>query len=158
MRSGGFTLIELLVVISIMALLAVFAFVNFKDFAQDQVLNKAAGEVQTYLRLAQSNATSSTLCNNQGAASWFLIFNSTTIELRCNPENYLQRTYSLENALIAISGSGCTLNLPATLSYLVGTAELSGACTSVTFTVSNIQNPALTKNITVSKGGAIDVE
>ena len=62
----GFTLIELLVVIAITSILAVMGFVNFKDFSSNQISVKAAGEIQTILRLAQSNATSSTLCDSKG--------------------------------------------------------------------------------------------
>src|SRR3989344_549373 len=107
---SGYTLIELLVVISIISILAVLGFVNFKDFATNQVTVKAQGEVQTLLRLAQSNATSSTLCNGNVVTSWHLRFTSgTVIELRCNPGNpgeFLQRSYTLENARVEINGSG----------------------------------------------------
>ena len=161
---SGYTLIELLVVISIISILAVVGFVNFKNFATNQVTVKAQGEVQTLLRLAQSNATSSTLCNNQPATSWSVKFTDpTTIQLRCYPADYLQRPFSLVNAQVAISGSGCSLSLPVTLNYSVGVGKLtvspSNACSFVTFTISNTSNPsAASKTFTISKGGAIDVQ
>lgn len=167
----GYTLIELLVVISIIAILAVLGFVNFKNFATDQITVKAQGQVQTLLRLAQSNATSSTLCNGQGGVPWSLIFNNaTSINLACGSANSVQKTYTLENVQVAITGdSNCSIGFPATISYSsrIGTQSLSSsgatnAClqsSAITFTVSNIRNPnASPRLFKVSKGGAIDVE
>lgn len=167
MKNEGYTLIELLVVIAIIAILSVFSFASFTSYSQDQILNKAAGEIQTYLRLAQSNATSSTLCNNLGATSWSLKFtNSTTIELHCsNPADFLSKTYTLENARIS-SISSCTVGT-ARINYAVGNGGVTfsdgtnpciGNPESLTITVQNISNTTLTKNVTVSKGGAINVQ
>lgn len=173
MRPAGFTLIELLVVISIIAVLSIVGFVNFKGFSQDQVTDKAVGQIQTYLRLAQSNATSQTLCNGQGAASWSLKFltDAKTIELHCDPNDYLKNTYILENASFTITGAAnCPISLPAILSYSsgAGTPNLSAGnpttdtclkSPTITFAVLNTKNPAaLPRAFGVSKGGAINVK
>lgn len=171
MRSAGYTLIELLVVISIIGLLGVFTLSSLKGFSKDLPVNKALGEVQTLLRLAQSNATSSTLCNNQGAVSWSLKYlNATTIELRCNPADFLYRTYNLENAQVAITGDlGCPVLFPAILSYSSGmgtrtifSSGVSTAClqsSTISITISNTKNTSATgKVLKMSKGGAIDVQ
>ena len=153
----AFTLVEILIVISIMALLAVGSFVYFKDFSAKKAVEKAAGEVQSLLRLAQSNATSSTKCNDQGAISWSLKFtNATTMKLRCSnsSEDREVRTYTLENAQVdQINGdSECTIGLPATISYTPGLGIQSISSSDVftlntclqssiiTFTIKNLIN------------------
>lgn len=175
MRSAGYTLIELLVVISIIGLLGVFTLSSLKGFSKDLVVNKASDEVQSLLRLAQSNATSSTLCNSQGATSWYLKFTNpdtthSTIELRCNPADFLYRTYNLENAQVIITGdSGCLISFPTQVSYSpgVGTRTISSSGVSTTclqsstvvITISNTKNTsAARKVLKMSKGGAIDVQ
>ena len=173
MRSVGFTLIELLIVISIISILAVGGFINFKGFSSDQVTIKALGQVQTMLRLAQSNASSSTICNTQGSTSWSLNFlnDAKTIELRCDPTNYLQKTIILENASVAITGSACggtPASLPFTISYSTGKAILtfsyagaSAPCLASslwTFTISNTVNTTTPKSFNINRGGAIDVQ
>lgn len=169
----GYTLIELLVVISIMALLSFAGFVNFKGFSSDQVTIKAAGQIQTLLRLARSNATSSTLCNGSVATSWYLNFiSSTAIYLNCNPGGTTRR-YDLENAQLSITGdSGCSIPLAAAVSYSPGVGKQTFSsdddtvatrnCLNspiITFTVSNTINPsASSKSFNISKGGAVDVQ
>ncbi len=164
----GYTLIELLVVISILSVMAVVGFINFNFFASTQIISKAAGQIQTLLRLAQSNATSSTLCNNQGATSWSLRFvNTSTIELRCNgASDTLQKTYNLENARVQIQCSGieyAVLRLPAAFTYSSGAGTLTTACPSssqtIIFTITNSLNPnTAPKTFKLSRGGAIDVQ
>ena len=171
MRCAGYTLIELLVVISIIGLLGVFSLSSLKGFSKDLVVTKASDEVQTLLRLAQSNATTSTLCNNQGATSWYLDFmgNGTVIQLNCSPGG-TPKSYTLVDAKIAIAGAGCTSDFPVKLSYSMGVAKpsWSSAVSSdnnclqspiITITISNTKNTsAATKIFRVSKGGAVDVQ
>ena len=168
---GGFTLIELLIVISIIAIISVVGFVNFKGFSDDQVTINAVGQIQSTLRLAQSNATSSTLCNNSATTSWYLNFTSSTaFQLNCNPGGFTVKSYTLTDATVAITGSlGCSIPYPATVSYLPGagkqTISSSGALasclqsTKITFTVSNTKNPSASPiPLNISSGGAINVQ
>lgn len=173
---NGFTLIELLVVISIISIMSIFAFVNFKDYAAEQVTPKAAGQIQSLIKLAQSNATSSTICTSSVAStSWSLEFlNATTIKLDCynNTTKYPQKTYTLQNASMEIlcsSVSGSNL-IPITFTFTSGTGALavtngtppSPSCLtspSFLFKITNTLNPAVgIKEFKVSKGGAIDVQ
>lgn len=143
----GYTLIELLVVISIIALLAVVGFVNFKTFSANQVAVKAAGQIQSYLRLAQTNASTSTKCKNGlETTGWSVVLNTASVELECNGVN--QRTYALENVDIENPDS-CILV------YSIGTGALNNSCI---FTVINRSNRDLSKTVEVTKGGAINVE
>ncbi|RJP46339.1 MAG: type II secretion system protein, partial [Armatimonadetes bacterium] len=68
---SGFTLIELMVVVAILATLTVVLVPQFNNFKKTQDLADAASELQTVLRLAQSNAVSSVNCNNgDRAKNW----------------------------------------------------------------------------------------
>ena len=166
MRSAlGFTLIELLVVISITAILSVIAFVNYKDFAQAQMLNKAVTEIQTYLRLAQSNSTASVICTPQ-AGAWGINFaEGGTVNLVCGPNQQIKKTLSLQNIQISsIKGDLCpsSLNLPLLISYssLYGAVSFSGSADclsqSLTITINLIDIKGNTKPLNISKGGAIN--
>ena len=174
MRSAGFTLIELLVVISIIAIMSVVGFTNFKTFSADQVAVKGAGQIQSLLRLAQSNATTATLCDNSGSTSWSLVLkNNNEIELHCSkPGDYTHKKYSLENA--EMESVECSNNMPVNLSVSLLTFSYASLSGSVTFLsseacVKNTSSLKITlknkneanakkKTITISKGGTIDVQ
>lgn len=175
----GYTLIELLVVIGIISILTVIGFANYKNFSSDQITVKALGQVQTYLRLAQSNATSSTFCkDNLNVGPWSLTFKAdanqvnNTISLSCGPANTEQISYTLENAeIFSIVGSDCggsPSSLPFSISYSFGIASptfssagsLANCLTSTSwiFTLRNRKDISKLKSFTLSKGGAIDVQ
>lgn len=169
----GYTLIELLVVISIIAIMAVVGFVNFKNFSASKVTEKAVGQVQTLLRLAQSNASSGTVCGSVGGVTWSLILKADkkNIDLVCGALDapQLQKTYTLENAeidSIKCSTTAAAFNPPLTISYahLSGKMAFSstegcvGSAADLIITLKNKINPsAAQKTLTISKGGAIDV-
>lgn len=171
----GFTLIELMVVIAITAILGIVAFVNFKDFAQNQVLNKAVGQIQTYLRLAQANATAGVLCSGQGGASWSVKFvDDTTLKLTCGSTGIDQKNLDLdENARIdsikcSPASSECPqtgFNAPLTVNFapLDGKINFSAGdscintASTLLITLKNLKNNSY-KCFTISKGGAIDVQ
>lgn len=176
----GFTLVELLVVMAITAILGTVVFVNFKDFTQDQVLNKATGQIQTYLRLAQANATAGVLCNNQGGADWRINFkDKTSINLECSINNFANivssKTLTLENVQIdsvasptcaaTCSNSSC-LPLFVTYSKLDGSVKIKSdveqtSCLNTSNQVLiNIKNLKTTnlKSFMISKGGATDAQ
>ncbi len=172
MRSAGYTLIELLVVISIISIMSVVGFVNFKGFSAEQVPIKAVSQIQSLLRLAQSNATSSTLCGNT-SGNWLLIFtDDKNINLACGSTPTVQKTYTLENAQIkSIIGSDCgtTSVVPLTITYSAGVGALTFSSSSFasftclssstwTFTLKNTLDNSKTKIFKLSKGGAINVE
>lgn len=168
----GYTLIELLIVMVIMSIIGVTGYVNYKQYSSRQVTSKALGQVQTLLRLAQSNATSSTFCNdNTNTGPWSLVFNQnqTSIDLVCGTS---RKTYTLENARIdTIVGSGCggSSVIPLTVIYSNGVGAMTFvsqgafltclASDTWTFTISNTKNTGTpSKSFSISKGGAINVE
>lgn len=183
--SLGYTFIELLVVIGIIAILSVIAFINIKDFSSSQALVKAAGEIQSMLRLAQSNASSSTVCGNQGnqaGVSWTARFNNdNSINIYCGTDSSCTeiscyKTISLEQKvqISAIKTSACTnLSLPLTITYsaLKGVPLVAdnaghistnksdpcfGANSDTTIVLINSKGD--TKNIVVTGGGGINVQ
>lgn len=173
MRSArGFTLIELLVVISIIGIMTTLTFVNFKSFAQDQQLNKAIGEIQTHLRLAQANATTSTICGVNGGAKWIVSFrDDKNIDLFCGTAPTPVRTLTLQNVTINSITSSCGTLISPTVTYspLLGVpaiADTDGSETHqnclasvqiITINLMNPKNNAL-KGFKISAGGAIDAQ
>lgn len=173
----GYTLIELLVVLAIMSILGTIAFINFKTFSQDQVLNKALGEMQSFLRLAQSNATSSVKCGNISGASWAVKFlvDKININLACGPTDSVQKTLTLENTQVTsiqcspadstCPPTGSTFNPPLTISYspLYGNVTFSQGdlcvanASTLMIVLKNLLNNKF-KCFTISKGGAIDIK
>lgn len=181
-KTSGYTLIELLIVISIISVLGIVGFVNYKSFSSDQVVVKAAGQIQTVLRLAQSNATTSTLCSDgQHSGPWLVVFNQTSLFLACGSSSALERTYNLETAETnsILGSSSCSIIVPSvtspftisffppdpenptsaglTFSYSGATATCLGSSTW-TFTVRNTKDITKTTVFKLSKGGAIDVQ
>lgn len=183
---AGYTLIELLVVISIMAVLGMIAAITFRNLAEDQMLNRSLGQVQTVLRLAQANATSGTLCGNLGGVKWSVFFNTDNpsqgkIDLYCGNTVFI-RSFPLENVRISsIKSSAClSVSYPGSL-VLVNFSPISGKIDflrqdcQADFCKNNcingtelISNPILTislqnirsssiRNLNLSKGGSIDV-
>lgn len=166
---NAFTLIELMVAISIMAIIAVYIFANYKSFGEDQNLKSAASDIQSLLRTAQTNATTNLRCNTpQKSAQWQTVFsNPSTIELKCweppNPQR-LKKTLQLDTSIIiySISGSGnsCPTGLPFTISFapLSGTMKLGSDedCSWLTITLRNTKTGS-TKALKIEQGGRIYV-
>lgn len=178
MPKNGYTLIELLIVLTIMAILSIVVFINYKTFSQDQILNKALGQVQTMLRLAQSNATASLNCGSSSGVSWAVQFllDKRTLELTCGPTDSVQKSLTLENSEITsikcsppdstCPPQGATFSPPLKISFstLYGKVTFikSGeSCVdtaqSVMVVLKNLKNNN-NKCFTISKGGAIDVK
>ena len=173
-NSSGFTLIELLVVMTIVAILGVGAFVNFKDFTQNQTLKKSLSQVQSLLRLAQANSTANVLCQTQSGVDWTVYFKTdkVNIDLICGPSHTLIKTAVLEGVQVnSVKGSACSsetsLPLQVTYSKLPHKVNFdsvdgnSDAClersSSVLVNFKNLKTQEV-KGFTISKGGAIDAQ
>ncbi|MBI2601178.1 type II secretion system protein [Candidatus Daviesbacteria bacterium] len=106
----GFTLVEILVVVTIIGVLSATTFVKLGPVTSVQIINKALTETQSLIRTAQSNATTSTICDTRSALSWSVYFDSTDqtkIYLKCNDRTTPIKTLALEKAKIeSIAGNG----------------------------------------------------
>lgn len=159
MRSAGYTLIELLVVISIIGILSVVAFVNIKDFSSSQALKKAAGDVHSFLRLAQSNATSAALCGSSpGDINWTVTFNTNSVVITCRSTGNPYKALTLQTGITI--GSSCSLPFSVYYSALRGVPNLSNASCwvngNLTITLDNGKGE--TKKVILTNGGAVNVE
>lgn len=117
----GFTLMELVIVITIIGFFGVGIILQQNLSKEDIDLKGAASDLQSFIRVAQTNATARVLCNGDGGAYWIIKPKDIkTLELRCYTTNpattYLDKTYTFGNNLQIISilgGSGCNTNFPA---------------------------------------------
>lgn len=162
----GFTFVELLVVIGITAILGVSVFVNFTTFTHDQTLTKAQDQLLVSLRLAQSNATTGTICGTQAGSVWLIVFLAAAIRLQ-DESAECQKLYQFEGVTISqITASSCPSPFtPLTIKYqpLTGIALFQGpqscvsSSASVEITLKNLTNNR-EKKVKVSKEGTINVE
>ncbi len=110
MTVKGFTLIELLVVISIMGILAIVSFVNLGPLREDQGLKAAANELQSLIRVAQTNAGSSVKCTpTTSGTSWSLDFSPTSVVLDCPGGSPKTLTLTNNVRICAINYSNCSI-------------------------------------------------
>ena len=122
----GFTLIELLVVVAIMGILGV-ATINYGNFSEGQKLNAATADIQSILKLAQTNAATRIYCTSDtggNGARWWVEFSTglKTITIVCDNDTTTPLTTQVVNtitlnpsiAVNAISGSStsCTSGYP----------------------------------------------
>lgn len=82
MNSRGFTLVELLVVVAIISGLAGVFVPKFLNYSGFQELQNAAANLQSTVRLAQSNAQAGTVCmTGTSADNWYLKFSGSNTYL-----------------------------------------------------------------------------
>ncbi len=180
----AFTIIELMVVISIMAILSVVVFVNLRSFGEDANLKNVAFDVQSYIRLAQTNATSGVRCGGHGGASWSIVISGrNTVNLVCETQDAYVRTWTIHSpALISsICGSGGCASCPSsftagdavisklikvTFSYLEGkvsfededsTQQCFLQTSDMVINLIKKSESEDTKSVTINKGGSIDI-
>lgn len=182
----GFTLIELLIVLAILSLGSLFAFINLGSFREDKELQNASGALVSFLRLAQTNATSGVKCGTNSGAYWAVEFRASNREnsyLICQTPPLAtppdQRWWSLgENIIIkSIEGKEDCLSSFTSLSTSTGIikVQFSPIYGKVEFIDANVTNTCLAqsqntvitlentqtggvKQVTVGKGGIISVK
>lgn len=174
----GYTLIELLVVITVMGILALVIFSGSRSFAEDQESKKTVQDIQNFLRLAQSNATSVVKCGNLAGANWIVDFNTdkktATLFCKTSSTTQIQKSrleFSSNLTVQSISTGSCVAlypTYPVSIVYspLFGKAEflVARGITSLecsisaplTITLINSKN-SQTKQIIIDKGGGINI-
>ncbi|TSC66687.1 MAG: hypothetical protein CEO21_126, partial [Microgenomates group bacterium Gr01-1014_80] len=153
---------ELLVVISVMAIIGVLAFANYNSLGQDQNLKAAASDVQSYLRLAQANASSRIKCADDttgSGADWIVSFETDqlTLNLLCQIPPAAPVLSApplvLTNNITIDSVNGCTNNFPVTVTFLPLLGGVVFADTGITC----VSGPTLTVNLKDPSGNTISV-
>ncbi|MDO8619046.1 MAG: type II secretion system protein [Candidatus Daviesbacteria bacterium] len=161
----GFTLIELLVVISIMTLAGTFALVNLGSFRKDQELQSAVVDVQNFLRLAQTNASTNLKCNSVAGVPWDIEFkDSQHVNLICADQITtlpMRSTILIDTVTGAIN---CQFPVKVEFAPVFGTVSFiqnpGDSCINVgtQSLMVTIKNDSGNKVITITKGGSINVQ
>lgn len=184
MKSKGWTLVELLVTIAIIGILTTVGFANIQSFSSEQKIDDGVNQVQSFIRAAQTDATSSLKCNNALSYSWSVVFKTDkkNIDLNCktssSASDFLVRTLTLPanitvNSIVGDGWPSCVTTFPAnaiTIIYntLTGSVSfsdpgMSANCNSttsnfvVTLTFAGAET-TISKDITISTGGGIDAQ
>lgn len=179
MKKNGYTFMELLVVITIMVLLGAGILLQQNLIKEDNVLTQAAADLQSFIRLAQSNATTAVLCEGEGTISWIIeptLNNKQRLNLKCknasSPQPIQQKTFvfggNIEIAAV-LGASGCNANFPSQNLQIIF-ATLSSKPTfdspipcvknSTTFLDFIVKNSKTSSQLTVTidLGGTVDVK
>lgn len=176
----GYTLVELIVVIAVMVILGTVVISNFGTLGKDQALQKGVSDIQSFIRVAQTNATSRVPCpptstlDTDAGASWRVKFDSTTsISLRCQlstgseiTPTGSQYTYTLGDNVIVyrinLNNPGCTPSSGYTITFapLYGTltfADPGAGCPASPNFLIILQNTSTgtTKSLIMDKGGSV---
>lgn len=172
---NAFTLLELLVVIAIMAVVGLITFANFRSFGEDQKLKNAALSIQSFLRQAQTNATTNLKCTSTIASlGWTVqVKDGRVMSLNCQTSTggtWWIKWFLLEslgnNIEVSgvktkkISGSDIDCSFPVNLTF----ASLYGTFSSPCDPNSNLQmtikdtKTGNEKTLVIEKGGNIYVQ
>ena len=158
-----------------MAIVATVVIVSFGSFEEDANLKNEAFNLQSYLRLAQANATTGVKCGSAGGASWSIVITDrTSIKLKCQTQETPVREWTIKypaqiDSIEGIGTLSCSsvISNPVTVtfSYLAGQvafSELANDClaqsTGMSIKVRKKEGSVDFKTITVSKGGSVDVQ
>lgn len=177
MAARGFTLIELILVVGIATLVGVVSFARGTTLREDQHIKKAADDLQSIIRAAQANASTSVKCTASGSSSYSIGFTPQTVTMSC-PGGLVKTLNFTNNVKICsisysgcITGDNCTTSPFASAAVSTTFAQLSGKvsfedsrCTPASLDGSSNMVITLkkdgstdTKLVTVTKGGAVEI-
>lgn len=156
----GFTLLELLIVVVMMAVVMVVAVPQFYKFNSNQALQTAAGELQTVVRTAQTNAASGVNCNSPGTTSssdWHITFSDQKnykMEATCNGSG----TATLKGYSLPANVSISDINIEGCVDEQVNFQNYGVVFGNVTTAVTyGIPNPALCTGLALSNARKMTV-
>ncbi|MBI2017856.1 prepilin-type N-terminal cleavage/methylation domain-containing protein [Candidatus Daviesbacteria bacterium] len=169
----GFTLVEILVVIAIIGIIGAYIFVNFQSSKEEQKVQKELLQIQSTLKLAQSNASASVVCDDLGGgALWQVELNpsSETVKIGCLKEGEdlrPKKTYALEtgvNMTFFCPGTGSSFSSIVTITYapFSGLPAFAGGDTcgvaGLGVRFQSEKDSAIFKQFTISSGGAVQAK
>lgn len=171
---AGFTLVEILVVIAMIAIISALVAVNFKGNREEQLLQRDLFKIQSTLKLAQANASSSVVCGDLGGgANWEVGIDpgERRITVNClkGEDTVEERNYLLEEGVnISFTCSQTTTNITnkvfITYSQLSGVPTFSGLehCSGnfsgLVVKLESEKDENIKKEFTISSGGAINAK
>ncbi|OGE37503.1 hypothetical protein A3B45_01885 [Candidatus Daviesbacteria bacterium RIFCSPLOWO2_01_FULL_39_12] len=178
MRERGYTLVELLVVIAIISLFGIGTLLQQNFSREDTALKKGAADLQSFIRLAQSNAQTATICQSGSSSAWTIEPGNTrtVVDLKCDisdsnpPLTQQSLNFDPNIEILSITGnSNCDTSYPLQMLDIrfptlsgkpVFESPVNNVCVvSSTFLNINLRNTKTgnTSTVTVDKGGMIDV-
>ncbi|MDP3973849.1 MAG: prepilin-type N-terminal cleavage/methylation domain-containing protein [Candidatus Daviesbacteria bacterium] len=179
MKNFGYTLIELMVGVSILAIFSVVALLQFRTFGEDKILTSAANDVQSFIRTAQTNASTGVLCTGNGGASWSVVINTNQINMDhlCSygdppvtftpPNNLKLPPNIIINSMVSPFCQSVYPQMGGALTLIY--APITGGVTfetqeqcikdgvNLTITLVNTKT-STSKDVIIDKGGAVDVK
>ncbi len=92
-RMAGFTLIELLVVVGIIGILTAVGVASYNSFNESRVIRSLAGEIESNLRLAQSNAISGKKDDNctDYLEGWYVDLEENYVYPKCGNDSGVEK-------------------------------------------------------------------
>lgn len=172
-NTKGYTLIELLIILVIISALAFAGLASFGDFSKSKALEKETLAIKTFLRTAFGNATSGLKCQGQTAKDWSVDIAALnpTPSLYCSTSTGRSLVSSMPalqaTRIRSITGaSTCETNTVTVtfasvftaVSFGPSTLTCIGSTQTLTIVIENIRDTILAKTITITKGGAVNVQ
>lgn len=153
-----------------MAVVGTFVIANYRSFGEDKDLENAALDVVSFIRTAQTNATTNLKCDTQHGAVWQIeYFSKTVINLNCkepsassfaNKKTAQMKTNIEVDSITGSSSINCLESYGSTINFMFnGQIELGGnaECASLTATLKNTRTNS-TKEVIIDKGGRVYVQ
>lgn len=152
-----------------MAVVGTFVIANYRSFGEDKDLENAALDVVSFIRTAQTNATTNLKCDTQHGAIWQIEYASNAvINLNCKEDplaatftdkKQLQLKANIEVDSIIGNPSGYCTASTINFTPINGQIELGGnaQCASLSATLKNTRTNS-TKEVIIEKGGRVYVQ
>lgn len=154
-----------------MAVVGTFVIANYRSFGEDKDLENAALDVVSFIRTAQTNATTNLKCDTRYGAVWQIEYASNAvINLNCKEDplaatftdkKQLQLKANIEvDSITGSSSINCLESYGSTINFTFnGQIELGGnaQCASLAATLKNTRTNS-TKEVIIEKGGRVYVQ
>lgn len=161
----GFSLVEILVTISLVAMIAAVSVPNLQKYNSDLGLEHTVSDINQALKVAQSHAQSSIICDNGGVAlSWNVEFKPTSYSFHGNCSGEYKdvrinaRAFNTDDSTTMV-GNSCT---DSNFTVEFSKTDVNATCANgekvsntLAVTLKNNKDANLLADINISKGGLI---